>query len=105
MKVLLFAVFASVLAISGCAGSGPHTSGGVIFTSVKGPVNGTPIPKAAKEGMACASNILGMVATGDNSISAAKEAGGIQRVASIDYSRFSVLGVIYEKVCTIVKGN
>jgi hypothetical protein len=105
MKVLFSSALVSVLAISGCAGSGPHSSGGAIYTAVKGPISATPMMKTAKEGTACSNTYLGMVATGDNSIEAAKEAGAIKKVATIDYTRFSILGVVYEKVCTVVKGS
>jgi hypothetical protein len=47
-----------------------------------------------KEGKACAQTILGLVATGDASISEAKTAGGITQVAHIDYSAHSILGVV-----------
>ncbi|HVJ89374.1 MAG TPA: TRL-like family protein [Labilithrix sp.] len=53
---------------------------------------------------ACASSILGVVATGDASLEAAKAAGGITQVAHVDHDNFSVLGV-YAKTCTIVVGQ
>ncbi len=57
-----------------------------------------------KTGEACATSILGIVASGDASIDAAKQAGGINEVLSVDYKSTSVLG-LYASFCTIVKGR
>ncbi|HMU32033.1 MAG TPA: TRL-like family protein, partial [Nitrospira sp.] len=59
---------------------------------------------ATKEGKACGTSILGWVATGDASVSAAKAAGGITTVASVDHSAKNILGILGEW-CTIVKGS
>ena len=104
MKIFSSILVATSIVLMGCAGTGPHVSGGGLFTSISGPITATASTKATKEGEACASNILGLIATGDNSINAAKEVGGIKKVASVDYTNFSILGSIYQKVCTIVKG-
>jgi len=73
------------------------------FTDVKAPVvAGQGV--APKTGQACASSILGLIATGDASIAAAKRAGGITKVASTDYEGLSILGV-YAQFCTIVRGQ
>ena len=89
----------------GCASPGPHVPGGALFSSVHGPNGvGTGKGNASKTGKACGSNILGLVAMGDNSIEAAKKDGNIKAVSFVDYDFFSVLG-FYAKVCTIVKGS
>ena len=59
---------------------------------------------ATKEGKACANTIMGLVATGDASIAAAKAAGGITEVSSVDVSSKSILGITAE-FCTIVRGK
>ena len=51
---------------------------------------------------ACGQSILGWVATGDASVSAAKAAGGITTVASVDHSAKNILGILGEW-CTIVR--
>lgn len=109
MKTLfsISAILAAALFVSGCAALTPpgHVPPGFLYTSVKGPVDtGFRKAKAAKTGMACGSNILSIVATGDNSIDAAKKAGGIKKVATVDYENFSVLG-LYTKVCVHVTGD
>jgi len=67
---------------------------GIIFNDTKYGYIATTNAAAPKEGKACAQTILGLVATGDASISAAKAAGGITEVAHIDYSAHSILGVV-----------
>ena len=47
---------------------------------------------------------LGIIATGDASIDAAKKAGGITNVASVDHDSTSILG-LFATFCTVVKGN
>ncbi|MDR0484621.1 MAG: TRL-like family protein [Alphaproteobacteria bacterium] len=57
-----------------------------------------------KTGEACASNFLGIVATGDFSIEAAKKAGGITTVSSVDISKTTTLYLV-SSICTIVSGS
>ncbi len=59
---------------------------------------------ATKEGKACGQSILGWVAQGDASVAAAKAAGGITHVSSVDHSAKNILGIIGDW-CTIVKGS
>ena len=70
---------------------------------VKGPVDAEGAV-GGKEGMACASSILGWIATGDASISAAAAAGGIKTVTNVDHKSKNILGIIAE-FCTIVQGK
>ena len=90
---------------SGCAMAtgGNGAVNGYFYSGYKmggnvGPGQGT------KTGEACASSILGLIATGDASISAAKAAGGITQVAHVDHDDFGILG-IYASSCTIVVGQ
>lgn len=77
---------------------------GILFNDTKYGYIATTNTNATKEGKACAQTILGLVATGDASISAAKANGGITQVSHIDYSAKSILGIIGDW-CTIVKGQ
>ncbi|WHZ26669.1 MAG: hypothetical protein OJF51_001464 [Nitrospira sp.] len=77
---------------------------GIIFTEAKYGTIATDASTATKEGKACGQSILGWVATGDASISAAKAAGGITTVAVIDHSAKNILGILGEW-CTIVRGS
>ena len=71
---------------------------------MKGPITATESAAATKEGKACARSYLGMVALGDSSIQAAKAAGGITQVSSVDHDSRNNLGIIAD-FCTIVRGN
>jgi TRL-like protein family len=57
-----------------------------------------------KSGEACVSGILALVATGDASLDAAKKAGGITDVHSVEMKYTNILGII-NSACTIVHGQ
>jgi len=99
---LAAAAFAASL-LGGCAVVASPTTG-FLYTKVQGPIttgNGT---NTSKTGQACATNILGLISTGDASIDAAKKAGGITTVSSVDHDSTSIL-MLYGQFCTVVKGN
>jgi hypothetical protein len=77
---------------------------GIFFNDTKFGYLATSNSTVSKEGKACAQSIMGFVATGDASISAAKAAGGITEVAHVDHSAHSILGIVAD-YCTIVKGK
>ena len=77
---------------------------GIIFTDTKWGDTVTSESAATKEGKACGQTILGWVATGDASITAAKAAGGVTKVAHVDHTSHNILGIVAE-FCTIVKGS
>jgi len=83
---------------------------GVLYTSTQAPsvldraeITGDN-KSAPKTGRACATGILGLAAFGDASLDAAKKAGGITSVHSIEYEGTAVLGVLYVSSCTVVHG-
>jgi len=93
-----------LLVAYGCAGVAAPLHG-ALYTGVKAPINaGSSSGDVTKEGQACAISVLGIIASGDASIDAAKQAGGIKEVLSVDYEATSVL-TIYASFCTIVKGR
>lgn len=98
-----FALVSLVATLSGCAGVVSPTTG-VLFTSVQGPVTTGTATDAARTGQSCAINVLGAIAIGDASIDAAKRAGNIKNVASVDTDSMNALG-LFARFCTIVKGN
>ena len=61
------------------------------------PANGT------KTGRACAMNILGVFATGDMTVEAAKRNGGISHITSVTQEVNNL--IVMSEVCTVVKGN
>jgi hypothetical protein len=84
--VRLLAVVLGAFWVTGCVSSGPHINGGFLFTLVEGPVTSTNSGGSDLKGSACAINVLGLVAVGDNSIETAKRSAGIKVVSSVDYS-------------------
>ncbi len=101
---LSLAVIALVgLSLSGCQIVASPMLGG-IYTEAKYGDVATDEAGASKEGKACGQSILGWVATGDASVAAAKAAGGITKVSSVDHSAKNILGILGEW-CTIVRGN
>ncbi len=95
---------------TGCATvSGPYPSGS-LYTGVTAPhgvdraeISGTG-KTGDKAGEACATGILGIAAWGDASIDAAKKAGGISDVHSVELRSFNILG-IYTQGCTEIHGK
>ena len=57
-----------------------------------------------KHGEACATGILNIVAFGDASLDAAKKAGGITEVHSVEFHGTNILG-IYMQGCTEAHGK
>lgn len=101
-KISLCLVCAFAIFSVGCATArAPLT--GVFYTATQSGLAATP-QAGPKWGEACASSILGMVATGDASIEAARRNGGITSIASVDEKASSILG-IYATYCTIVRGK
>ena len=102
-KILALAIAAGSASLGGCLAVGTPAVG-VVYTDVKYGDVATTATATPKTGTACAESILGMFATGDASIEAAKANGGITEVASVDHTAHSVLG-IYGEWCTVVKGR
>lgn len=108
MKQVYLALSLSVITAVGLSLAGcqivASPMAGVIFSEVKYGMYATTAAAAPKEGKACGTSILGWVATGDASVTAAKAAGGITTVAHIDHTAKNILG-IFGEWCTIVKGS
>jgi hypothetical protein len=76
---------------------------GSLYTSLKGPVAVGTASSSSKTGTAKATAIIG-IATGDASIQAAMENGGITKVHHVDSSVKNILG-IYAEYTTVVYGE
>jgi TRL-like protein family len=63
-----------------------------------------PAKTGDKHGEACATGILGAAAFGDASLDAAKKAGGITEVHSVEFHGTNILG-LYTQGCTEVHGK
>lgn len=103
--LLRIALLLSTVLLANCATVGSRMGMGLFYTNVKDYTNvefenvGT-----SKAGKSCGSNILGLVATGNTSIDAAKKKGGITKVATVDFEGTSILG-LYSTVCLVVRGE
>lgn len=102
VKKLCLALFA-VTVMSGCAVANGPVYGG-LFTQAKGPVAATSNTSGTKMGTSEAISILGLVGTGDASISAAMQNGGIKSITHVDNEVFSVLG-LFARYTTVVYGK
>ncbi len=89
-----------VFMLAGCASYVPM---GAIYTDGKMGIQAAS-GAGGKMGRACMTSILGLVATGDASIEAAKAAGGITEVTNINYEVNNILG-IYGQYCLVVQGR
>ncbi len=95
------AIVSSFLILSGCA-TGPVP--GMLYTDVEVGQTATVYKQPTKRGEACASSILGLVATGDASINTSRKNGGIVQISTVEVTHWSILG-LYTKYCTIVHGT
>lgn len=96
-----------VLYCSGCAIVAPVVPPqGGLYSQTKAPISTDFVNTSvgSKQGQASASSILGLIATGDCSIQAAAQAGGIKTITHADYEFFNILG-IYTKTTVIVYGE
>ena len=100
MKKIIWVAVALAFLISGCASYNPL---GIIYTNGKVGMDAKNVP-ATKTGKSCMTSRFGLVATGDASIAAAMNNGGIKEFATIDYEVNNVLGV-YGEYCIVVKGQ
>lgn len=102
-RLSLAAIALASLSLSGCQIVDSPMRGSLYNETKYGNI-ATDEAGANKEGKACGQSILGLVATGDASITAAKAASGITKVAAVDHSAKNILGILGEW-CTIVHGN
>jgi hypothetical protein len=109
-KNLLKIATGSVMAIIliGCGGYGYPVGSLYTGTQVPHGINRNETSGAAKtgdkHGEACATGILGAAAFGDASLDAAKKAGGVSEIHSVEFHGTSILG-LYTQGCTEVHGK
>lgn len=111
--IALGAATAAVLTLTGCASGiypGGPTPAGVLLTNVTVPAQNLAVAtdkdsNSKKTGEASAKAILGLVAFGDSSVSAAMQAGDIRKVHHIDHRVNLVLFGLYAETTTIVTGE
>ncbi len=102
----LLAVPFVLIGLTGCAGiafSGQGVPMAVLYADATVGKHATNNNVGKKKGEACATSILGLVTTGDASIRAAADAGGIKEVSAVDHSIKNILGIV-ATYCTVVSG-
>ena len=96
---LMMLLAIGVTLFSGCA---TYYPAGALYTEVSSPVSvASGELSYTKVGTAMAQSILGLIATGDASIQAAANAGGIKKVKYVEYSVKNILGIIGEYTTTV----
>ena len=100
---LVLLLFTTAL-LTGCAAMAVSPVTGTLYTDVTAPVTATSNPGYSKVGTAFCVSYLGLIATGDASIKAAMENGGISKVHHVDYKSSNILG-LYAKYTVIVYGE
>ena len=106
--IMAIAVLGFGASLSGCiAGQvikGKHQGGGFVYSDVQFNERTTDNALGGKRGEGCASNILGIIDTGDASAASAAKQAGITKIASVDGTASSILGV-YGTYCVVVTGE
>jgi len=92
--------------VGGCAATARSPVTGGLYTEVNAPVTATSNVAEGEYnvGRASATSVLGLVATGDASIQAAMEDGGISEIYYVDYKTRSILG-LYAEYTVVVYGQ
>lgn len=75
--------------------------GGIIYTDVHSPMAVTDNSGSAKAGHASASSILGLIATGDASITKAAKSAGITKIHHVDEHATNILGIFAKYEITV----
>jgi hypothetical protein len=101
IKIVLLSIYA--ISLTACAMASSPVNG-FLYTDVKSGGDATEAYGGSARGEACASSILGIYASGDATVDAAKKNGGIAQVTAVDHSANSILG-FYAKYCTVVYGK
>ncbi len=91
---LLVAVSVMAVLVGGCAMVNRAPVTGFIYTDLKAGEGVTSNAVCSKVGKASCRSILGWVALGDASISAATKNGGITKIHHVDMEAKSILGII-----------
>ncbi|MCL2567265.1 MAG: TRL-like family protein [Alphaproteobacteria bacterium] len=101
-KLAIGLLILAMTALGGCVVA-PSQVGVALIQHTTEPINATN-GTGTKTGKACGTNILGLYASGDFSIDAAKKAGGITQVAAVDKTVSNIL-FLFAETCTTVSGS
>ncbi len=99
-------VFASTLMLSSCAYWPASGNNGAFYTNVTRPVSVVQSEAlAVRTGEACAIGILGLFASGNSSIAAAKDSVGIKEITTVEERYKQYLLGAYSQYCVVVSGT
>ncbi len=101
---LVASTAAAAVLFSGCAMTVGTPATGFLYTDAQGPGHAATPNKIAKTGTSTCTSVLGLLASGDCSISTAAKNGGISKVSTVDYKVKNILG-IYATTEIIVTGE
>ena len=95
MKKTLFAAGAAAILFlaTSCATLSTPAGVGALYTDINAGEAVTSNQLGKKVGTAKATNILGLIATGDASIETAAKQGGIKKISHIDSKKKVILGI------------
>ena len=101
-KLSIAALAGGAILFSGCAMQPTHA---MIYSSTKTPVTATATQVGSKIGKSdTCTNILGIIATGDCSVTSAVKKGKITKISTVDWEGSNILGIIAEGR-TVVTGE
>ncbi len=103
MKKLATAALLAAVLLAGasCASTKPV---GILYTDIRVPIttgNAADATASPKVGVAVSKSVLGLVATGDSSITAACANGGIRKIHHVDWEANSILGLFSTYRCVV----
>lgn len=99
-------VLAASLLVTSCSAWPRAGNNGAFYTKVSSPVAAHPNDSSEplRYGQACATGVLGLYASGDSTIAAARQNGSITQVVTIEEQFKHVLLGAYSQYCTVVGG-
>jgi hypothetical protein len=101
----VIAITASCSSYNSNLGYGGQPTGVVVSTyTTPGSIANTNV-KPVKSGEACTNGVLWIAAWGDAGTDTAMKAGNINKIATVEYSNYSILSGLYSKYCTITYGE
>lgn len=106
-RLTIFFIALAALSVVGCFSMGSITGigpQGFLYNGVTIGTHGTSA-QGNKVGQACSHTILMLVAVGDASIKEAALEGQVTNITSVDRKFFSLLGPIFTRACTVVRGD
>lgn len=93
MMSLALMTVVTLVGLSSCATMSSQAGVGTIYMNTKMSEHVTSNPLGSKVGTASASNVLGLVVTGDASVETAAKSAGIRKISHVDCKKKNVLGL------------